>query len=162
MTQRECSHSRRWTDQESPFVKCFPLETFGLLVPLGFGVDGVFQWRGRGGLAAECPPLLPCLRPGWGLARWDTWGTHKPRPSLRVSFLPSFSPSREPPGGSAEETAHVCDLQTSLVTSWGTVLWSPRPECSNPDHQLNRLVISCFCCLFFSKWVRQWWASPGR
>lgn len=162
MTQRECSHSRRWTDQESPFVKCFPLKTFGLLSPLGFGVVGVFQWWGRGGLASKCSSSFLPSGLGGDLLGGIPGGAISLDPPQRVSFPPPFSPSRELPGGVQRKRLASGACRHLLVTSWGTVLWFPRLARSRSRQPIKSFGNKSLLLFIFSKWERWWWASPGR
>lgn len=65
-----CANSRRWTDLESLFVKCFPIKAFGFLPPWGFGLS--VPPGGGIGLVRRWSALLPPLRPGLGLAGLGT------------------------------------------------------------------------------------------
>lgn len=122
-----------------------PHKDVGFLLPLEFGVVGFFRWWGRGGLAVECSP--PSFPQAWGgIAGRDTQGTHKPRPS-RSPFLYRGLPGRvqrKPLSSGVVQKAPLRDF------SWGTVIWSPRLECSRTSPAMksfgNELFLLFLCC----------------
>lgn len=122
---------------------------------------GLSRWWGRSAWAVKCPlSILPL-----GLDRDSPGGIPRgpisPDPPWRVSL----SPCAEDGQGEHRGNTLLWGVQTSPLHDFSSVIWSPRLECSRgPDHQLNHLVISCFCCSLFAapRRERWWWARPAQ